>query len=861
MALRDSDPAEVGGYRIEDRLGSGGMGVVYLARSASGRRLAIKVVHSQYADDDEFRARFRREVAAARRVSGAFTAPVVDADADAPHPWMATLYIPGADLGTHVREHGPLPLPRLRGLAAGLAEALRDIHRAGVVHRDLKPANVMLAEDGPRVIDFGISRAAEFAASDALTQTGRVMGTPPFMSPEQFAAPHDVGPAADMFSLGSVLTYAATCRGPFDSPSPYETALRVVEGEPDLTGVPDELLPFIRVCLEKHQKSRPAAHELFTLLREGGTPVRLTAPGAGAPRPERPWPGARPTEPAGTAWPEAARTDRSTTPHALPAEADDGPDEAAADGMDRPGVAGAADGMDGLGVVAAAEAVDDVGVVVPDGGADGEAHGGRHPAGRDEARRGGPGRPRPDSTPTAQPRPPHDPAGTSRPEPWRTRGRRRHGLLLISAAAALALAAIVTTTLTLIRDRDRDRPPSSAARVADPPKGAADLPGGWKPWAATAQAPAGGEDGLSGTDTSFKGCSVVDASLVCAGSDLMATRFGLADGRNTWSRPVDATPDGTSGDEGALIGTGDGRVYAYGSEDAQGTNGVGAGYTVHALAAGTGKELWRTPAGSGEMARVPDEPQGAATAVPEGVITFYGSQGDQYALLDARTGKVRWRQPQPQTRGDCVLEAAADRAYLLCTTRADDEKSAETTVSQIDPASGKTRWTVEAEGALHLLGRHEGRLVLADGYSTSRGLALIDVASHELTERRLEKRRPEGSTAYLARGTVYFTSSSGGVRAVAPLTGRTLWESNSTVERQGPPTASATHVYFASPSGRLAALNARSGKVEDTRDGRDDGGRANSMLVTSGALPLLVGDALYVPYGVRSVYTVNVRDL
>lgn len=200
MALRETDPAEVGGYRIEDRLGSGGMGVVYLARSASGRRLAVKVVHAQYADDDEFRTRFRREVAAARQVSGAFTAPVVDADADASRPWMATLYIPGEDLGTHVRRHGPLPPPQLRELAAGLAEAIRDIHRAGMVHRDLKPANVMLAEDGPRVIDFGISRTTELAAADVLTQTGRVMGTPPFMSPEQFSSPQDVGPAADVFS-------------------------------------------------------------------------------------------------------------------------------------------------------------------------------------------------------------------------------------------------------------------------------------------------------------------------------------------------------------------------------------------------------------------------------------------------------------------------------------------------------------------------------------------------------------------------------------------------------------------------------------------------------------------------------------
>ncbi|MFB6850564.1 PQQ-binding-like beta-propeller repeat protein [Streptomyces sp. NPDC056373] len=848
MALRDSDPAKVGGYRIEDRLGSGGMGVVYLARSASGRRLAIKVVHSQYADDDEFRARFRREVAAARRVSGAFTAPVVDADADATHPWMATLYIPGADLGTHVRENGPLSLPRLRGLAAGLAEALRDIHRAGVVHRDLKPANVMLAEDGPRVIDFGISRAAEFAASDALTQTGRVMGTPPFMSPEQFASPQEVGPAADMFSLGSVLTYAATCRGPFDSPSPYETALRVVEGEPDLTGVPGELLPFIRACLEKHQKSRPAADELFTLLREGDAPGTLTVPGTGAPRPVRPWPGARPTEPAGTAWPEAARTGRGTTSHALPAEADEVADDGAADVADG-GLREVADG--GLREVA-------------DGGPDDGVRAGTG-AGRGAAPHGGPGRPLPDRTPTAQPRPPSDPAGTGPPGSGRsrtrsgTRSRRRHGLLLISAAAAVALAAIVTTTLTLIRDHDR--PPSSSAEAAGPPEGAAGLPTGWKPWAATAKAPEGSEGGLAGTDTSFKGCSVVDASLVCAGSDLMAARFGLADGRNTWSRPVDPTPDGATGDEGALIGTGDDRVYAYGSEDAQGTSGVGSSYTVYALAAGTGKELWRTPTGSGETARAPDEPQGAATAVPEGVITFYGPQGDQYALLDAETGKVRWRQPEPQSGGDCVLDAAADRAYLLCTTRADGGKTAETTVAQIDPATGRTRWTVEAEGALQLLGRHGGRLVLTDGYATARGLVLIDVASHELTVRRLAKPRPEGSRAYLARGTVYFTRSSGGVRAVAPLTGRTLWESNSTLERQGPPAASATHVYFASPSGRLAALNARSGKVEDTRDGRDDGGRVDSLLVTSGASPLLVGDALYVPYGVRSVYTVDVRHL
>ncbi|BCL20430.1 hypothetical protein GCM10017668_22730 [Streptomyces tuirus] len=322
----------MGGHRIEDRLGCGGMGVVYLARSASGRRLAIKVVHNRYTDNNKFRTRFRREVAAARQVSGAFTAPVVDADADAARPWMATLYIPGADLGTHVREHGPLPLPRLRGLA----EALRDIHRAGVVHRDQKPANVMLAEDGPRVIDFGISRAAEFAASDVLTQTGRVMG------------------------------------------------------------------------------------------------------------------------------------------------------------------------------------------------------------------------------------------------------------------------------------------------------------------------------------------------------------------------------------------------------------------------------------------------------MSEGVVTFYGSQGDQ---------------------GDCVLDSAADRAYLICTAEPQAGKTTETSVSEIDPATGKPRWIVEAEGSLQMLGRQGGHLVFTDGVSMTRGLTLIDAASRQPSHGE----PVEASRAYLVRGTVYFTRTSGGVRAVSPRTGRTLWESNTTLERQGPPTASATHVHFASP--------------------------------------------------------------
>ncbi|WP_250402259.1 serine/threonine-protein kinase [Streptomyces cellostaticus] len=257
-------PEYAGQYRLESCLGSGGMGVVHLARSDSGLRLAVKVVHAAYARDREFRGRFRQEVAAARRVSGAFTAPVVDADPDAERPWMATLFIPGPTLSGHVKRDGPMPPAQLRRLMAGLAEALRDIHRVGVVHRDLKPSNVLLAEDGPKVIDFGISRPKD---SELRTETGKLIGTPPFMAPEQFRRPREVGPAADIFALGSVLVHAATGRGPFDSDSPYVVAYQVVHDEPDLTGVPESLAPLLLRCLAKEPGDRPTPDELMRELR------------------------------------------------------------------------------------------------------------------------------------------------------------------------------------------------------------------------------------------------------------------------------------------------------------------------------------------------------------------------------------------------------------------------------------------------------------------------------------------------------------------------------------------------------------------------------------------------------------------
>ncbi|WP_329219435.1 serine/threonine-protein kinase [Streptomyces sp. NBC_01485] len=262
--LSTGDPECIGGYTLLGRLGEGGMGVVYLGVSASGRQVAVKLVRGPYAQEEEFRTRFRQEIEAARRVSGAFTAPVVDADPDAGQPWMATLYVPGLNLSEVVKKDGPLSLRELRALGLGLTEALRDIQRAGLVHRDLKPGNVLMTEDGPRVIDFGISRASDH---QSLTTTGRMIGTPPFMSPEQLASPRDVTPASDVFSLGSLLVFAAVGTGPFDAKSPYITGYQVVFGTPDLDGVPEALLGVVERCLDKDPAARPELTDIHRMLK------------------------------------------------------------------------------------------------------------------------------------------------------------------------------------------------------------------------------------------------------------------------------------------------------------------------------------------------------------------------------------------------------------------------------------------------------------------------------------------------------------------------------------------------------------------------------------------------------------------
>lgn len=263
--LTHDDPVAIGAYRLLARLGSGGMGTVYLARSAGGRTVALKTMHAGIASDPASRARFRLETDAARVIGRHHGAMVVDADSLAETPWLATEYVLGPPLDEAVALSGPLPESSVRALGAALAGALAQLHASDVVHRDLKPSNVMVTAYGPKIIDFGIARAA---GDDRLTRTGAAAGTPAFMSPEQ-ATGQEHTPAGDVFALAGVLTYAATGRGPFGSGQAADLLYRVRYADPDLTGVPDLLAPILYHCLSKEAGRRPTTSDLIAQLHHG----------------------------------------------------------------------------------------------------------------------------------------------------------------------------------------------------------------------------------------------------------------------------------------------------------------------------------------------------------------------------------------------------------------------------------------------------------------------------------------------------------------------------------------------------------------------------------------------------------------
>jgi eukaryotic-like serine/threonine-protein kinase len=264
--LRPGDPREIGPYRLTGWLGGGGMGEVFLGKSAGGRLVAVKLIRPELAADHEFRTRFRREVAAARRVNGLYTALVAGADTEGRVPWLATAYVRGPSLKAAVEGYEPLPARSVLALAAGLAEGLDEVHAVGLVHRDVKPSNVLLSVDGPRLIDFGIAWDAQ---STVLTAAGTIFGSPEFMSPE-YATGQRFGPPTDVFSLGAVLVYAATGRPPFQGSSLATVIGRIVTEEPDLRGVPAEVRPIVAWCLAKDPAARPTPKELVARVGDAG---------------------------------------------------------------------------------------------------------------------------------------------------------------------------------------------------------------------------------------------------------------------------------------------------------------------------------------------------------------------------------------------------------------------------------------------------------------------------------------------------------------------------------------------------------------------------------------------------------------
>ncbi|RII12509.1 Serine/threonine-protein kinase AfsK [Streptomyces sp. YIM 130001] len=587
-------PLYAGHYRLEEPLGSGGMGVVHLARSASGLRLAVKVVHPELAEDREFRGRFRQEVAAARRVSGAFTAPVVDADPHAEQPWMATLYIPGPTLEDHVKRNGALPPDRLRRLLAGLAEALRDIHRVGVVHRDLKPSNVLLAEDGPKVIDFGISRPAD---SELHTETGKLIGTPPFMAPEQFRRPREVGPAADVFALGSVLVHAATGRGPFDSDSPYVVAYQVVHDEPDLAGVPDDLAGLVARCLAKEPRDRPTPDELMGELRaiSASYETQVFAPYGSRSQ------GVRPYDSAGGPTGDGARLAGARA--FIPAQRDEG--DGRHDERHEPALTHVSDRRSG--------------------GGRGRPRLGRSRLGRSRLGRSRLGRSRSDRPPRSV---------------WSRRTR------LVVCVLAVAVAAGVTASFTVLGvGEPADRTGAGAAPPKAPDPKAPEATSPTRAWS-TFLRPSGARPASGGTPHCVRTAAPkagagtpkagAGARLYCAAPGISAAAVDAETGKVRWSRP--APTKAPSLDAPAAPVLSGGLVQTV----------TDAGGVLKALDPDTGRTRWSRDleAYAGRVAHARD------------TVLLMTARGTLRGL-DARDGSVRWQRSYPGLQ-DATLWAGDD---------------------------------------------------------------------------------------------------------------------------------------------------------------------------------------------------------
>ncbi|MCD9144629.1 serine/threonine-protein kinase [Streptomyces albireticuli] len=828
--LTQHDPRRIGPFEVLGRLGAGGMGLVYLARSASGRRVAIKTVRTELAEDQLFRVRFTREVEAARAVSGFYTAAVVDADPRAAVPWLATAYVPAPSLEEIVNECGPLPAQAVRWLAAGVAEALQSIHGAGLVHRDLKPSNVLVVEDGPRVIDFGI---ASGVSNTRLTMTNVAVGTPAYMSPEQARDSRSVTGASDIFSLGSTLVFAATGHAPFHGANPVETVFMLLREGPDLSGLPDELRPLIDSCMQTAAELRPSpadlqaelAPHLFasgggddsgtasawlpdnatTLIEQRRAGQRPAAAGAGArggraravapPRPAQP-----PTPPRAPAYEPPAADVRSG-----PAWGDGG--------TGRSGVAAVRDPRGGLGAPPAA------------GHGTGQAAGGqgRH---------------------AAAPVPAHD--GSVRlagsqvpigPGPRVADGRE---------SQARADTGPATGWVRPPAGLPATAPAAPSVPVQAPaPQGDSGNtqgePGRWRPWRFRMSNDVWGTPTVAG-DLLYVTSFEVHALDVASGRRQFKTRdvawaMAVADGRiHASDGPTLYALDASDGAERWRLAT-DGWVYSLRADRGTVVTGTRGG-GVQAWEAANGELLWEM-GGLQTDFETPD----CGPFLQDGTVYVWADA--RLRALEARTGAERWSYPVGDTAA-CggvpvrLLPAPDGAVYVVAGTR----------VLAIDVARGDVRWRFEAPAVfLSPPAFAPGPAVTGGGVYVADYLGTVyalDAATGRDRWRIATEPRQSTEPVLVAAGAVHL-GSGGALYTLDAVTGTPKWRFAAGGDVVGAPVVADGRVHFGSADHCLYTVDAA-------------GGQLRWKLATGGEItgsPVATGGVVYACSKDRCVYALD----
>ncbi|GGW31617.1 protein kinase domain-containing protein [Streptomyces griseoloalbus] len=793
--LQPDDPRELGSYRLLRRLGAGGMGRVYLARSPGGRTVAVKVVRPDLAADADFRARFRHEAEIAKAVSGRFTAPVVDADPEASLPWLATSYVLGPDLTDVVAAHGALPERTVHALAAGLAAALQEVHAAGLVHRDLKPSNVLLAADGPRVIDFGIARAVD---GSRMTQTGVVVGSPGYMSPEQ-AQGKDVGTAGDVFSLGAVLAFAATGRGAFGDGASSHAALlyQIVHGEPDLTGVPQSLLGLVRACLTKDPAQRPAPAQIVSALAPGGVEHVLTD-----------W---LPSAVASTIATHAAGILDLEAPDPAPAGASFGPAPTMTSGSAATANPAPAYGSNPGGGSAPAYGSHPGGGSAPAYGSaptPGYGHQPGGPAAPAGPAHGGPGTPLPGTVRLGEP-------DTGDTGPSR---RRVLGLALGAAAGVAAVGGGAAWWLG--RDGDDSASPTDAAgrggsaepaaeTFTTPPPGVAPQPLWHK---ATVE------------DSTSTGVPLLthDGLLLISGDPLVA--YDVRTGKARWSKKDACRPGEPLLFHGGKVFLADGDY-----------DGV-----LVALDVTSGEEVWRSRLGKSvtvESAIAIDDKHVYVTANDFGESRSATQYRTAVAAISHTTGTKVWLQKRDWGTKDYDVQGNVSGRYLVY---ADSNEN----LTVRDTATGAQLWSKKIGDDWSWQPTIANGLVFLPGDE----LTAVDADTGDTRWTLSPNGRGGFGNPSVIDGVLYVSDDDDGVWAVNVKTGKRTWLSDD-LDVQGPETflRAGTSLYGATGSldGGIVALEAGTGKVRWVYDDNKGNGEPWQMALAGNRLMVTHGPEIY----------------